>query len=109
MIDKRFVMVDGKQVARVTFTVPASLWASALYLVGDFNDWNKTSHLFECNQVDGWTITVDLEVGHAFQFRYWCEGDRWLNDSHADAYVVNSYGSDNFVVVTDPSFKQYCD
>lgn len=54
-------------------------------------------------------ITVDLDLGRAYQFRYLRDHDHWLNESQADAYVVNAYGTDNFVVVTDPHFKHYCD
>ncbi len=109
MIDKTFIEIDHKPMAQVTFSVPDGLWASALYLVGDFNDWHKTSHPFERDGAGGWTITIHLEIGHAYQFRYCCEADHWLNDPHADAYVYNIHGSDNFVVVTDPSFKQHSD
>ncbi len=109
MIDKTFIEMKDKLIARVTFSVPEGLWASALYLVGDFNEWHNTSHPFGRTGADGWTITVNLEIGHAYQFRYRCEADHWLNDAHADAYVYNTYGGDNFVVVTDPNFKPHCD
>ncbi|CAN5640578.1 hypothetical protein BH10CHL1_BH10CHL1_10260 [soil metagenome] len=105
MIDKTFIEMNGKAMARVTFRVPDGLWASALYLVGDFNDWHNTSHPFGQDGTGGWTITVTLEIGRAYQFRYRCEADHWLNDPHADAYVYNTYGSDNFIVVTDPNFQ----
>ncbi|MCX6046412.1 MAG: isoamylase early set domain-containing protein [Chloroflexi bacterium] len=109
MINKTFVEINGKQMAQVTFRVPDGLWACALYLVGDFNQWHNTSHPFERTKRDGWTITIYLEIGHAYQFRYRCEADHWLNDTHADAYVHNAYGSDNFVVVTDPNFQPHRD
>ena len=47
--------------------------------------------------------TVDLEIGRAYQFRYLCDNTHWLNDSNGDAYVATPYGSENFVVVTDPA------
>lgn len=107
---KNFVEVNGALVARITFTVPNGLWANALYLVGDFNDWHRTSHPFFHDEKAGmWRIEVDLEVGRAYQFRYLRDHDHWLNDPNADAYVVNPYGTDNFVVVTDPKFKPYSD
>jgi len=73
--------------------------------VGDFNDWNRTSHPFLQDREGRWSITVDLELGRAFQFRYLRDGEVGLNDNQADAYVPNPYGSDNFVIVTDPNFK----
>jgi hypothetical protein len=55
-----------------------------------------------------WTLTVDLEVGRCYQFRYRRDGE-WINDGQADGYVHNRFGSDNFLVVTDPKFKPYAD
>lgn len=107
MIHKIFVVADGKLCARVDFTLPEHTWAGAIYLVGDFNAWHRTSHPFRHESDGKWTISVDLEVGRAYQFRYLIDDRDWINDSQADAYVYNPYGSNNFVVVTDPQFKQY--
>gem|GEM_PF-5024344 len=52
---------------------------------------------------------MDLELGHAYQFRYLRDGEEWVNDGQADAYVSSPYGSDNSVIVTDPEFKPYHD
>jgi 1,4-alpha-glucan branching enzyme len=110
MVYKTFVESAGELVAQVTFTVPNGLWTDTLYLVGDFNEWQRTAHPMTHDERTGqWHITVDLEVGRAYQFRYLSDHTHWLNDSHADAYVVNPYSTDNFVVVTDPKFKQYSD
>ncbi|MDQ4078234.1 MAG: isoamylase early set domain-containing protein [Chloroflexota bacterium] len=109
MIEKRFIEKDGEQIARVTFTLPNSMWADMIYLVGDFNNWDERSHPMERPRQGGWSLTVDLEVGCSYQFRYLREGTEWMNDPEADAYVHNIYGSDNFVVVTDPDFDPHPD
>ncbi len=109
MIQKRFVEKEGLLVARVTFSVPDSGWTNTLHLVGDFNDWNRTTHPFDHRQDGTWSLTLDLPCGRAFQFRYLCDGERWTNDNQADAYVFNQYGSDNCVLITDPTFKRYSD
>jgi 1,4-alpha-glucan branching enzyme len=100
MISKSFISTAGGQIARVTFTLPASIWADTIYLVGDFNNWNEWSHPFQRTREGEWYITIDLEVGRSYQFRYRRDGE-WMNDSHADAYIQNPYGSDNFVIVTE--------
>jgi hypothetical protein len=46
----------------------------------------------------GFSVTVELEVGRAYRFRYLLDGVRWENDWAADAYVPNSYGEDDSVV-----------
>lgn len=102
MIDKRFVEKEGKTVVRVTFTLPGGLFADRICLVGDFNDWNEESHAMLRSRDGGWFLTLELEPGLTYQFRYLCDGSSWINDSGADAYVPNTHGSSNFVIVTDP-------
>jgi len=108
MIQKEFIQVDEKTLARVTFILPEAIWADTIYLVGDFNQWNKTSHPMRRDLEGRWVTTIELETGRVYQFRYLCDGE-WMNDNAADAYVYNPYGSHNFIVVTDPDFKQYRD
>ena len=109
MIHKSFVKKEGEEFVRVTFTIPNSIWADKIFLVGDFNHWDHQSHPFRHDREGYWRLTITLEVGRAYQFRYLLDGRSWSNDDRADAYVHNPYGSDNFVVVTDPKFKPYCD
>ena len=86
----------------VTFEVPSSIWADTIYLVGDFNDWDQRSHpLKKARDGDAaWRITVDLDAGRDYQFRYLVDGREWHNDWQADAYVPNPFGGDNSVVRT---------
>ena len=98
MISKRIVETGKGKVARVTFSLPDSIWADAIYLVGDFNNWNETSHPLRRGRDEVWAITVDLELNREYQFRY-LKDREWMNDSQADGYSQNPYGSDNFMVV----------
>jgi 1,4-alpha-glucan branching enzyme len=107
MIRKTLVETDTGPIMQATFTLPNSIWADRIYLVGDFNNWNRTSHPMERDREGGWRITVDLEVGRSYQFRYLCDDERWINDGQADAYVLNPYGGDNFVIITDPHLKRH--
>ena len=108
MIKKTFLQNESELIARVTFRLPGEMWANSIYLVGDFNEWNRLSHPFQLNREGVWTITVDLEANRFYQFRYLYDGT-WINDNQADAYVRNNFGSDNFVVVTDPLWQKHCD
>jgi 1,4-alpha-glucan branching enzyme len=108
MIEKTFVETEKGLRARVTFALPESTWADSIYLVGDFNDWNYTSHPLGRGRDGAWSITLNLEVGRTYQFRYRRDGE-WMNESQADAYVHNPYGSDNSIVSTDPNFKLHRD
>lgn len=106
MIGKKFIQSDQDLVVRVTFTLPDGIWADDIYLVGDFNDWDETAHPMQQDQLGHWTLTLELEAGRIYQFRYLCDGE-WMNDNQADAYVNNPYGSHNFVVVTSRDFKKH--
>lgn len=85
----------------VRFELPSSIWADVIHLVGDFNNWNRISHpLARDRYGDTWYITLELERGKEYQFRYLTNGTEWHNDSNADKYVPNIYGGTNSVVVT---------
>lgn len=114
MIQKSYVHADAnvspdaastgeEMVCRVIFQLPASIWADTVYLVGDFNDWNRRSHPMTRDHSERWTIVLDLEVNQSYQFRYLCDGE-WMNDNQADAYWPNPHGSYNSVLVTDPDY-----
>jgi len=109
MIQKTFVEVEGRVVVRVTFSLPNSIWADRITLVGDFNGWDMRSHPFGRTRTGTWLITVDLEPRRAYQFRYLQGDDQWINDPAADAHVHNTYGSDNFIVITDPEYLRHAD
>ncbi len=106
MIHKSYILHKGNPVARVTFTLPNSVWADAIYLVGDFNEWNRKANPLRRNPHGEWSITIDLETYGSYQYRYLCDNTHWINDSGADGHVSNPYNPDNFVVVTDPNFRR---
>lgn len=85
----------------VTFELPAGIWASTVHLVGDFNNWDTTSLPFKERSNDGaWEITVVLEAGRDYQFRYLLNGSEWQNDFEADRHTPNPYSSENSVLRT---------
>ena len=108
MMLKTFMETERGPIARVTFSLPNSIWADTIHLVGDFNDWNHSSHPFRRDRDGIWTQTLDLEVGRCYQFRYLRDGE-WISDSQADGFVGNPHGSNNSLIVTDPKFKRYSD
>jgi 1,4-alpha-glucan branching enzyme len=83
---------------RVTFSMPAGIWADSIHLVGDFNGWNPTATPLRLNDYN-WSVSLDLDNGHAYQYRYLVNGTDWYNDWRADDYRPNELGGDNSVVV----------
>src|SRR3954463_12410520 len=82
----------------VTFEVDPAVGAERAYVCGEFNDWSQDSHAMERNGDGGFALTVPLEAGKAYRFRYFLDGERWENDWAADDYVPNEFGGDDSLV-----------
>lgn len=88
----------------VRFELPSAIWADTVCLVGDFNNWNESSHPMNRDRADGtWYIVLTLDRGKEYQFRYLVNGSEWHNDWKADKYVPNPFGGANSVVSTMPT------
>ena len=72
-----------------------------VYLVGDFNDWNETSHKMIHERNGTHQLTLRLPPGE-YEFKY-KSGSVWFNDRDAHAYVPNCWGSENSVVYVPPT------
>ena len=83
----------------VTFTLPADVHADTVALCGEFNDWSAEDARLERGGDGSWRVTVALEPGRSYRYRYLLDGHRWENDRQADRYVPNALGSIDSVVV----------
>lgn len=83
---------------RVNFLLPAAIWADTIHLVGDFNHWNNTATPLRLGDVT-WSVTLELDAGQSYHYRYLVNGQEWMNDWHADGNVSVGYGIDNSVVM----------
>jgi 1,4-alpha-glucan branching enzyme len=100
-LKKQFL--KSKPVVKVTFTFPkeAAESAETVNLVGEFNDWSISATPMKKLKNGNFTVTLDLEAGSEFQFRYLVNEQDWENDWAADKYTKSAYGNcDNSVVVT---------
>jgi hypothetical protein len=93
---------DGGGTVDVTFTLPAEVDATRVALCGDFNGWSTEDTWLERGDDGIWRVTVALEPGRSYRYRYLLDGERWENDPQADRYVPNPYGSADSVVVVEP-------
>ena len=87
---------NGK--AHVTFTVDPRAGAQTAAVCGEWNDWSAGADVMHRDADGGFSVTVGLEAGRAYRFRYLLDGQRWDNDWAADAYQPNGFGGDDSVV-----------
>lgn len=97
-IEKKFL--KAKAVCKVKFSLSGDHYtsASSVLLVGDFNNWQVGETPLKKAKTGTWSVTLDLETGKAYQFRYLIDGTNWENDPEADHYVPSGLGSENAVV-----------
>lgn len=97
MIEKKINAKGNK--ARVTFELPADAAQESVYVVGDFNDWDKEATPMKHVKGRGvWKAQLSLETGKQYQFRYLIDGTDWHNDEQADGYVQSPFFSENGVL-----------
>ncbi|MCU0404299.1 MAG: isoamylase early set domain-containing protein [Chitinophagaceae bacterium] len=86
---------------KITFSLAPEIVADATegLLLGDFNNWIHEAGIKLKKQKDGsLKATVNLEPG-IYQYRYFLNDGRWVNDGNASGYsFVGEYGVDNCVI-----------
>ena len=91
-----------KPVSKVTFRLPraAAPEADQVHLVGEFNGWDPDATPMTRLKSGEFKVTVNLEVGREYRFRYLIDSQVWENDWEADDYVdAGLDGAENSVVV----------
>lgn len=83
---------------RVTFKLPADVNAETVHLCGEFNEWSPTKHNMKRLKDGSFSVTVSLDAGESYRFRYLLDNERWENDWDADAYVANQYGTEDSLI-----------
>lgn len=87
-------------VCNVTFVLPkaAAPDAGSVCILGEFNNWSADAHPLVKREEGDFAITLELEVGRAYRFRYVIDGWKFENDWFADRYEPNPYGGEDSVV-----------
>jgi 1,4-alpha-glucan branching enzyme len=91
-----------RPVCKVTFRVPSEAvnGARTVHVVGEFNNWDIDAAPMKKLKNGSFTLTMDLEQGREYQFRYLIDGATWENDWKADCYIPSPYGDcDNSVII----------
>jgi len=92
MLDRR--PTSDPSLVEVTFRLPIESGAEDVHVVGDFNSWSREATPLRRDE-GGFSVTLELAAGRAYQFRYLIDGHLWENDWAADDYVGNEFGGEN--------------
>ena len=94
--------LKSKPICKVTFKISKDVanQAGGACLVGDFNNWDEKSHPMKPLRDGSFTLTLDLDKGKEYAFRYLIDGQRWENDSEADKQVPTPFADASNSVVT---------
>lgn len=84
---------------RITLSLSAP-HAEGVYLMGDFNEWNKKAHPMKQETEGDWKKTIMLQPGR-YEYRFLVDG-RWQNDPNNYQVCPNSFGTVNNVLVVSP-------
>ncbi|MBN1117864.1 MAG: isoamylase early set domain-containing protein [Bacteroidales bacterium] len=89
-----------KPMCKVTFKLDKNLANSAhnVNLVGDFNEWNETNIKMKKLKNGDFSVSLELDLGKDYEFRYLVDSIDWLNEPEADKYAPNAFHSENSVV-----------
>lgn len=92
---------EKKPVCKVTFKLTKDIagYANRVNLAGDFNNWDFESIPMKKLKGGEFSVSVDLQKGREYQFKYLIDGWSWLNETEADKHVPNGFQSENSVVI----------
>ena len=88
---------SGK-ICRVTFKYNNPDNFERSKIVGEFNGWSLQKNPMKKLKNGDFSITLSLQAGNSYQFRYLLDEITWANDKEADSYIPNQYGEENSVV-----------
>jgi 1,4-alpha-glucan branching enzyme len=86
------------ETVNVAFSLPAAVDAGDVALCGDFNNWSPTATRLKRGKDRVWRVTIQLQKGNSYRYRFLLDGSNWENDWSADDYVRNPHGTDDSVV-----------
>ena len=94
---KKSYSKTGK-ICRVTFKYNNPHNVETAALAGEFNNWSLQETPMKRLKDGSFSVTISLQAGTSYQFRYVSDGITWGNDGDADSYLPSEYGEENSVV-----------
>ena len=94
--------LKSRPACKVSFRLPKDEveFAEKVYIVGEFNNWNKRATPMRSLKNGEFTVTIEVDLNREYQYRYLIDKITWINDPNADKYAPTIYGdTENSVVV----------
>jgi 1,4-alpha-glucan branching enzyme len=73
--------------------------ARSVFLTGNFNQWNPSSHPLKKDRQGIWKISLPLNPGQ-YEYRFFVDGE-WHNDPNCPSLVENPFGTVNCVKIVE--------
>jgi 1,4-alpha-glucan branching enzyme len=67
--------------------------ATSVFIAGDFNQWNLSTHPLKRDKKGVWKISLALGPGR-YEYRFLVDGE-WQNDPNCPSLVENPFGTSN--------------
>lgn len=83
-----------KRAKKVIFSLSAPE-AGAVFLGGEFNNWDQTKHPMKKDKKGVWKVSLSLPPG-IHQYRFFVDGE-WRTDPACSEFVGNPFGGVNCV------------
>jgi hypothetical protein len=83
---------------KATFVLPDDHPYGEVSVVGDFNDWTPGKDRFVRRSNHTYSVSIMLEEGKEYAFRYYSEEQGWVNEEEADGYRDNEFGETNCII-----------
>lgn len=91
----------GAEVIHVQFVLPAP-GARSVAVAGDFSGWAPDLYRLQDDDGDGiWTGVFPVRPG-VYRYMFVLDGDRWVEDPFASAYVDDGFGGKNAILQVAP-------
>ena len=83
---------------KANFVLPISETPEAVSVLGDFNHWDPLADPLKKRANGTRSVTVELEPGQCYSFKYLSEGGTWFIEPGAHSHQVNEYGETNSIL-----------
>jgi len=90
--------MGSKQVRKTEFKLSAPQ-AESVFIAGDFNQWNPSSHPLKADANGTWRISLGLNPGR-YEYRFFVNSE-WQNDPNCSSFVENPFGTSNSLKIVE--------